>query len=240
MRFQRIAIAAAVAAGLAALPFSPAKAQYYPLPVQRRSRCSGRSAPHAGGRRRPSAAIVTAPFRGAVYPYYPRYYYGTPAVPYYYPPTGAYYPPAGPIHRSPHSTGLCRREPSSRHRRPRPRSPTLSRSSEIAARSRWRRCRRVATIVRSGAQQFRKEARDADPQSLHRRQGPVAFPRHRGRVGRGEPRRQTVEAAAGDRHHLPRGAAGLTTSTGTRRRAGNTSSTSTPGCRSPRATARRG
>jgi len=48
-------------------------------------------------------AIVTAPFRGAFYPYYPRYYYGNPAVPYYYPPTGAYYPPGPGYAPSPYS-----------------------------------------------------------------------------------------------------------------------------------------
>ena len=101
MRFQRIAIAAAVTAGLATLPFSPAKAQYYPYPCNPFPLfwpfCA--AAAIVGG----VGAIVTAPFRGAFYPYYPRYYYGTPAVPYYYPPTGAYYPPGGAYAPSPYT-----------------------------------------------------------------------------------------------------------------------------------------
>src|SRR4030088_1722642 len=90
MRFQRIAIAAAFAAGLAGLPFSQAKAQYSPSPCTPFPLfwpfCA--AAAIVGG----VGAIVTAPFRGAFYPYYPGYYYGSPAVPYSYPPTGAYYP----------------------------------------------------------------------------------------------------------------------------------------------------
>ena len=94
MRCQRIAISAIFAAGLAALPVSAAKAQpYYPYPYP----CNPfplfwpfcAAAAIVGG----VGAIVTAPFRGAFYPYYPGYYYGSPAVPYPYPPTGAYYPP---------------------------------------------------------------------------------------------------------------------------------------------------
>jgi hypothetical protein len=93
MRFQRIAIPAVVAVGLAALPVSAAKAQpYYPYPFP----CNPfplfwpfcAAAAIVGG----VGAIVTAPFRGTFYPYYPGYYYGSPAVPYGYPPTGAYYP----------------------------------------------------------------------------------------------------------------------------------------------------
>ena len=91
MRFQRIAIPAVVAAGLAALPVSAAKAQpYYPYPCNPFPLfwpfCA--AAAIVGG----VGAIVTAPFRGGFYPYYPGYYYGSPAVPYNYPPTGAYYP----------------------------------------------------------------------------------------------------------------------------------------------------
>ena len=85
MRFQRIAIAAAIAAGLAGLPFSQAKAQYYSYPCNPFPLfwpfCAAAAVVGTVG------AVVTAPFRGAFYPYYPRYYYGTPAVPYYYPPT---------------------------------------------------------------------------------------------------------------------------------------------------------
>ena len=97
LRKQRdLGAAAAVdelAVGLAALPVSAAKAQpYYPYPYP----CNPfplfwpfcAAAAVIGG----VGAIVTAPFRGAFYPYYPGYYYGSPAVPYPYPPTGAYYP----------------------------------------------------------------------------------------------------------------------------------------------------
>ena len=101
MRVQRIAIAAAFAAGLAALPSSQARAQYYPYPCNPFPLfwpfCA--AAAIVGG----VGAIVTAPFRGAFYPYYPRYYYGTPAVPYYYPPTGASYPPGVPYSASPYT-----------------------------------------------------------------------------------------------------------------------------------------
>src|SRR5437763_16701262 len=90
MRVQRIAIAAVFAAGLAALPSSQAKAQYYPYPCNPFPLfwpfCA--AAAIVGG----VGAIVTAPFRGAFYPYYPGYYYGSPAEPYPYPPTRAYYP----------------------------------------------------------------------------------------------------------------------------------------------------
>src|SRR5205085_11299793 len=73
MRFQRIAIAAAVGAGLAALPFSPAKAQYYPYPYPCNPFplfwpfCAAAAVVGTVG------AVVTAPFRGTFYPYYPRY-----------------------------------------------------------------------------------------------------------------------------------------------------------------------
>ena len=104
MRFQRIAIPAVLAAGLAALPVSAAKAQpYYPYPYP----CNPfplfwpfcAAAAIVGG----VGAIVTAPFRGGFYPYYPGYYYGSPAVPYAYPPTGAYYPPGPGYSASPYS-----------------------------------------------------------------------------------------------------------------------------------------
>jgi len=104
MRFQRIALPAVLAAGLAALPVSAAKAQpYYPYPYP----CNPfplfwpfcAAAAIVGG----VGAIVTAPFRGGFYPYYPGYYYGSPAVPYAYPPTGAYYPPGPGYSASPYS-----------------------------------------------------------------------------------------------------------------------------------------
>ena len=104
MRFQQIAIPAVLAVGLAVLPVSAAKAQpYYPYPYP----CNPfplfwpfcAAAAVVGG----VGAIVTAPFRGAYYPYYPGYYYGSPAVPYRYPPTGAYYPPGQAYSTSPYS-----------------------------------------------------------------------------------------------------------------------------------------
>ena len=72
MRVHRIAIAAVFAAGLAALPSSQARAQYYPYPYP----CNPfplfwpfcAAAAIVGG----VGAIVTAPFRGTFYPYYPR------------------------------------------------------------------------------------------------------------------------------------------------------------------------
>lgn len=86
MRIRRITMSALFAAGLAALPLSTAKAQYYPP-------CS----PFplfwpfcvAGAVVGTAAMIVTAPVRvltGA-----PPYYYGYYAQPYYLPP--AYYAP---------------------------------------------------------------------------------------------------------------------------------------------------
>ena len=102
MRFQRIALPAVLAAGLAALPVSAAKAQpYYPYPCNPFPLfwpfCA--AAAIVGG----VGAIVTAPFRGGFSPYYPGYYYGSPAVPYAYPPTGAYYPPGPGYSASPYS-----------------------------------------------------------------------------------------------------------------------------------------
>src|SRR5947208_7248016 len=171
MRFQRIAIAAAFAAGLATLPFSQAKAQYYPYPCNPFPLfwpfCA--AAAIVGG----VGAIVTAPFRGAFYPYYPRYYYGTPAVTTRRPaPTTRL---AGPTRPRPiPSRPLSRREPSSRHRRPRRRLPHAEpRSPEIVASSRWRRWPRDRynrTVRRSTVPQG---GADADPQSLHRCPGPV-------------------------------------------------------------------
>jgi len=106
MRFQRIAIPAVVAAGLAALPVAAAKAQpYYPYPYPCHPFplfwpfCAVGAI--VGG----VGAIVTAPFRGAFYPYYPGYYYGSPWS-YYYP--GPYY--GGPYDtdglRLPYACGL--------------------------------------------------------------------------------------------------------------------------------------
>jgi len=80
---------AVFAAGLAALPLTPAKAQYYgppctPFPLTWPICVAGAVVGTA-------AAVVSAPFRAAAYPYYgyypPRYY----APPPYYPPP--YYPP---------------------------------------------------------------------------------------------------------------------------------------------------
>jgi hypothetical protein len=80
MRFKRIAMSILFAAGVAALPFSRAEAQYYypcnPFPL---------FWPFCA-----AAAVVTAPFRAiaaAPYyypygPYYGPYYYGSPAPGY--------------------------------------------------------------------------------------------------------------------------------------------------------------
>jgi hypothetical protein len=93
MRIRRIAVLAAFAAGLAALPLATAKAQYYPPYPP----CS----PFplfwpfcvAGAIVGTAATIVAAPFvalTGA-----PPYYYGYDGRPYYPPPYYAprYYPP---------------------------------------------------------------------------------------------------------------------------------------------------
>jgi hypothetical protein len=95
MRIRRIRISAAFAAGLAALPLSAAKAQYYPPP------CS----PFplfwpfcvAGAVVGTAVTIVTAPVWALTGgpPYYYRAYYGQPyypSPPYYYAP-GYYAPP---------------------------------------------------------------------------------------------------------------------------------------------------
>ena len=87
MHLRRIAVSAALAAGLALLPLATAKAQYYYPPP-----CS----PFplfwpfciAGAVVGTAAAIVTAPFRAFAPPYYYGYY-GRP----YYPPPPNYYPP---------------------------------------------------------------------------------------------------------------------------------------------------
>ena len=87
MSIHRIVIPAVFAAGIAALPLSSAKAQYYPP-------CSFPLAwPFciAGAAVDTAAAIATAPFRAVAGPYYyygyPYYYYGYP----YYAPV-SYYP----------------------------------------------------------------------------------------------------------------------------------------------------
>ena len=85
MQIQRIAIAALFAAGLAALPLSSAKAQYYPpchpfplfWPFCAATAVVGTA-----------AAVATAPFRALAAP---PYYYGAPG-PYYYG-SAPYYPP---------------------------------------------------------------------------------------------------------------------------------------------------
>jgi hypothetical protein len=84
MRLQRIAFPAVLVAGLAALPFSAATAQYYyppcnPFPLFWPF-CAAAAVVGTAG------AIVTAPFR-------PPYYYGPRGAPYYPPPPG-YYAPA--------------------------------------------------------------------------------------------------------------------------------------------------
>ncbi len=87
MRFSRVMGSVALAAGLAALPLSPAAAQYYPPP------CS----PFplfwpfcvVGAVVGVAATIVTAPIRAIVGPPYPYGYYGPPP----YPPPPGYYPP---------------------------------------------------------------------------------------------------------------------------------------------------
>ncbi len=88
MFFQRIAMPAVLVAGLAALPVSAAKAQYYgppctPFPL---------TWPFCivGAVVGTTAAVVTAPFR-VVAP--PPYYYAPPPA-RYYPPPPAYPPPA--------------------------------------------------------------------------------------------------------------------------------------------------
>jgi hypothetical protein len=89
MPIPRIAFSAVFAAGIAALPLSAAKAQYYgppctPFPLTWPFCVAGAVVGTA-------AAIVTAPFRAVAGP---PYYYYPPPGPYYRPPP-PYYPPAG-------------------------------------------------------------------------------------------------------------------------------------------------
>jgi hypothetical protein len=67
MRLHRLAISAALAAGVSALPFAAAEAQYYypcnPFPLTWPFCIAGAAVGTA-------AAIVTAPFRAAAGPYY--------------------------------------------------------------------------------------------------------------------------------------------------------------------------
>src|SRR5215831_7378872 len=98
MRIRRIAILATFASGLAALPISPLKAQYYPPPP-----CS----PFplfwpfcvAGALVGTAATIVTAPFWALTGT--PPYYYGYYGQPYF-PPSAynapRYYPPPAPAY----------------------------------------------------------------------------------------------------------------------------------------------
>src|SRR6266404_1632213 len=77
MQIQRLVIATVFALGIAALPLSPAKAQYYgppctPFPLTWPFCVAGAVVGTA-------AAVVSAPFRATAYPYYygyypPRYY----------------------------------------------------------------------------------------------------------------------------------------------------------------------
>ena len=87
MRISRIAIPAVFAAGLAVLPLSAAKAQYYgppctPFPLTWPICVAGAVVTTA-------AAVVSAPFRAIAAP---PYYYAPPPGPYYRPPP-PYYPP---------------------------------------------------------------------------------------------------------------------------------------------------
>jgi hypothetical protein len=86
MRITQIAISAGFAAGLAALPLSAARAQYYgppctPFPLTWPFCVAGAVVGTA-------AAVVSAPFRAVA----PPYYYGPPPPRYYAPPP-PYYPP---------------------------------------------------------------------------------------------------------------------------------------------------
>ncbi len=91
MHLRRIAVSAAFAAGLAALPLATTRAQNY-YPPYYYPPCS----PFplfwpfciAGAVVGTAAAVVTAPFRAFAPPYYYGYY-GRP----YYPPSPYYYPP---------------------------------------------------------------------------------------------------------------------------------------------------
>lgn len=83
MNCKRTAISVALATGLAAAPFSAAKAQtpYYAFPLFWPFITIGAILGTA-------ATIATAPFR----PYCPPCYYGPPYPAYFYPPTGNYAP----------------------------------------------------------------------------------------------------------------------------------------------------
>lgn len=92
MHLRRIAVLAALAAGLAALPLANAKAQYYspwcnPFPLTWPFCVAGAVVGTA-------AAIVSAPFR-AFAP--PPYYYGYYPPPPYYPPGSLAPPPPGSV-----------------------------------------------------------------------------------------------------------------------------------------------
>ena len=83
MPIQRVLISTVFAMGIAALPLSPAKAQYYyppcnPFPLSWPFCIAGAAVGTA-------AAIATAPFQAAAWG--PYYYYGPPyyAPAYYYP-----------------------------------------------------------------------------------------------------------------------------------------------------------
>ena len=89
MRIRRIAVSAAFAAGLAAVPLATAKAQYYPSPFPLFwPFCV------AGAIVGTAATIVAAPFVALTAPPYYYGYYGRPyyAPPPYYAP-GYYAPP---------------------------------------------------------------------------------------------------------------------------------------------------
>jgi hypothetical protein len=66
----------------------------------------------------------------------------------------------------------------------------------------------------------------------------VAFPRHRGRMGRGHALRQTVRAPAGDRHRVPRDHRGLREQLAPGAAPAIRDQPGGPGSRSPPATAR--
>jgi len=87
MPIHRIAMSAVFVAGLLALPFSAANAQYYgppctPFPLTWPICVAGAVVGTA-------AAVVSAPFRAVAAP---PYYYGPAPARYYYPPP-PYYPP---------------------------------------------------------------------------------------------------------------------------------------------------
>ena len=93
MYLRRIAVLAAFAAGLVALPLATAKAQYYyspwcnPFPLTWPFCIAGAAVGTA-------AAIVTLPFRALAPPPYPYAYYPPPA---YYSPRSLAPPPPGSV-----------------------------------------------------------------------------------------------------------------------------------------------